>query len=75
MSKVYKMLQIPVTKEEYDRIMSLAKKENRSIPSQIKVTLKIYLLRQNQVQITDDRIIGGNSNWFRLFVLLYERSK
>ena len=40
MSKAYKMLQIPVTKDEYDKIMSLAKKENRSIPSQIKVTLK-----------------------------------
>lgn len=40
MSKAYKMLQIPVTKDEYDKIMELAKKENRSIPSQIKVILK-----------------------------------
>jgi hypothetical protein len=34
------MLQIPVTKEEYDKIMELAEKENRSIPAQIKVLLK-----------------------------------
>jgi|TARA_R100000329_G_C7541242_1_gene191081 hypothetical protein len=47
MSKAYKMLQIPVTKEEYDRIMSLAKKENRSIPSQIKVTLKNLFAKTN----------------------------
>jgi hypothetical protein len=40
MSKAYKMLQIPVTKDEYDKIMELAKKENRSIPSQIKVILQ-----------------------------------
>ena len=38
--KPYKMLQIPVTKGEYDKIEELAKKENRSIPAQIKVLLK-----------------------------------
>ncbi len=40
MSKAYKMLQIPVSKEEYEKIEELAKKENRSIPAQIKVFLK-----------------------------------
>jgi hypothetical protein len=40
MSKPYKMLQIPVTKEEYDHINEIAKKENRSIPGQIKILLK-----------------------------------
>jgi len=40
MSKPYKMLQIPVTKDEYDRIMELAGKESRSIPAQIKMMLK-----------------------------------
>ena len=40
MSKAYKMLQIPVSKEEYEKIEELAKKENRSIQAQIKVFLK-----------------------------------
>jgi hypothetical protein len=39
------MLQIPVTKEEYDKIEELAKKENRSIPAQIKVLLKTLFKR------------------------------
>ena len=43
--KPYKMLQIPVTKEEYDKIEELAKKETRSIPAQIKVLLKTLFKR------------------------------
>ena len=39
MSKAYKMLQIPVTKDEYDKIMELAKKESLyiSIVMDIKI--------------------------------------
>lgn len=46
MVKPYKMLQIPVTKDEYEQIVQIAKKENRSIPGQIKILLRTLFVKK-----------------------------
>ena len=38
-----KMLQIPVTKEQFDTLKSKADKEKRSLPNQVKIILEPFL--------------------------------